>query len=320
MSRMRSHPLALPAACALALMACGPGALRAEDAPTFQALLSTNRIHIGDLVDLRVTVHHPADTRIAWPAVAADKRVVVREQRDEPQSAPGVSTRQWNLTSFAVGVHPLWTGRLAIARSDGTMVPLDGDTPTLIVESVLAGPQAERQDIKGLASWPRDGRLMRALLAIVALLLVLLAAGWFWWTRQRRPTSPAAPPPALPHEIALRALRELQARGWMDGEHVVPFYVELSGIVRRYIEDRFGLRAPEQTTEEFIRAASTSRLLSLDHQQLVEDFLAQCDLVKFARHRPEQRDMETALAAARRLVEETMLAPSPAQPTGGPAP
>ncbi|MCZ7592481.1 MAG: hypothetical protein M5U15_10150 [Kiritimatiellae bacterium] len=65
------------------------------------------------------------------------------------------------------------------------------------------------------------------------------------------------------------------------------------------------MRASEQTTEEFIRAATTSRLLQLEHQQLVIAFLEQSDLVKFARHQPAQTDMEAALAAAERLVLET---------------
>jgi len=116
---------------------------------------------------------------------------------------------------------------------------------------------------------------------------------------------PPLPPPVPPHERALHALAGLLSKHWIEQANVEPFYVELSDIVRRYIEDRFQLRAPEQTTEEFIRATANSALLSHDHRKLTSSFLEQCDLVKFARHRPGADDMRAAYSAGERLVRET---------------
>ena len=83
------------------------------------------------------------------------------------------------------------------------------------------------------------------------------------------------------------------------------FYTELSGVVRHYIEDRFGLRAPEQTTEEFLQEL-TRRLMLVDAQRLaLSHFLEQCDLVKFAKVRPTTHEGGTALRAARTFVEAT---------------
>jgi hypothetical protein len=119
------------------------------------------------------------------------------------------------------------------------------------------------------------------------------------------------PPPLKPHETALNALRDLLAKGWIESENAEPFYIELSSIIRRYLEDRFGLRAPERTTEEFIREATTSRFLSSDHQILTSEFLEQCDLVKFARYQAGREDMKNGYRAAERLVRETIPTPPP---------
>ena len=73
--------------------------------------------------------------------------------------------------------------------------------------------------------------------------------------------------------------------------------MELSAIARRYLEARFQLHAPEQTTEEFLRDAASAGKLSPAHQQLVTDFLEQSDLVKFARYQPGQPDMRAAYDA-----------------------
>ncbi|MFA7006424.1 MAG: hypothetical protein WC429_20450, partial [Verrucomicrobiia bacterium] len=66
------------------------------------------------------------------------------------------------------------------------------------------------------------------------------------------------------------------------------------------------LRAAEQTTEEFLQDMARSQRMRPTHKELLEEFLTQCDLVKFARFRPGPKDMETVLAAAMRFVDETV--------------
>ena len=90
-----------------------------------------------------------------------------------------------------------------------------------------------------------------------------------------------------------------------DAEHVDAFYVELSSIVRRYLEDRFDLRAPELTTEEFLESVQQSPDLTRAHQSLLRDFLRQADLVKFAGVKPAAEDVERSIESANRFLEET---------------
>ena len=47
-------------------------------------------------------------------------------------------------------------------------------------------------------------------------------------------------------------------------------------------------------------------MLSEDHQRLLARFLAQCDLVKFARRRVVVAEMQTLLLSARAFVEGTV--------------
>ena len=83
------------------------------------------------------------------------------------------------------------------------------------------------------------------------------------------------------------------------------FFVELSGIVRQYLEDRFQLHSPELTTDEFLEVMGGSPDLSRDHQQLLQPFLRRADLVKFAHHLPDASDVEDSIGMARRFLEET---------------
>jgi len=79
----------------------------------------------------------------------------------------------------------------------------------------------------------------------------------------------------------------------------------VSDTIRTYLEERFDLRAPERTTEEFLFELQSSMALLPPQKETLGDFLARCDLVKFARYEPVQSELEELHRCAERLVNET---------------
>lgn len=153
------------------------------------------------------------------------------------------------------------------------------------------------RDIKGLVPVPHEWWWLWVAVAVMAIAAV---AVWLW--KRRKPTAAtetAAPPSAF--EVALAALQRLRN----DNPPVEEFYTRLSDIVRRYLEDQFGLRAPERTTEEFLYEVSSDGTLLPKHKELLGMFLKEADLVKFARFRPGSDDMQRAFAAAEEFVRES---------------
>jgi len=225
------------------------------------------------------------------PAVQRDGRTVV--------------TRWWRLVGWSPGEHVIESPGVRYRVPGEDLRDADGDPTRVVVASVLgdAGETADIRDIKGpepiplnLRPWYAAGAALAALVALVLL----------WrWLRARRHLVPALRPPRPAHEVAADALRALRARQLPELGEWKEFYTTLSGIVRRYLEDRFELRAPEMTTEEFL--AETARGGALDGSQrtLLGGFLTESDLVKFARHVPTLGDSERALGAAERFVDET---------------
>jgi hypothetical protein len=114
----------------------------------------------------------------------------------------------------------------------------------------------------------------------------------------RRPRR--VPPPLPAHEIALRRLRELADRG-LATLAVETFFVEVTGLVRDYIEQAFGVRAPEQTTEEFLAQMMSSPVVAL-HRHILEPFLVAADEVKFACLRPDIAAIQRAFDTAETFV------------------
>lgn len=118
----------------------------------------------------------------------------------------------------------------------------------------------------------------------------------------RRPRP--APPPRPAHEVALERLRSLAAQDLVGKGQIEPFFVEITWIVRDYIERAFGLRAPEQTTEEFL-ANITSVASVARHREVLGPFLTAADEVKFARATPDANTIQRTFDTARDFILQT---------------
>jgi hypothetical protein len=140
----------------------------------------------------------------------------------------------------------------------------------------------------------------------------LLYAAWRWW-RKRRAQIPVVPP--VPAHV--RAKQKLtEALGLIAQPK--PFVIAVSDAARAYLEERFDFRAPERTTEEFLRELSATNLLLPAQKESLGGFLASCDLVKFAKYEPGEKELRDMHGAALKLVEETE--PQPELPPLNPQP
>jgi hypothetical protein len=137
------------------------------------------------------------------------------------------------------------------------------------------------------------------LAAAVALAAVSPFAWRAWLARRARIRRRSA------YDVARSELDGLLYGPRPDARAMDGFYVALSGIVRRYLEDRFALRSPELTTEEFLDALADSPELVRAHRRLLQEFLSGADLVKFAHFIPGPDDVESSITAAQRFLEET---------------
>lgn len=105
-----------------------------------------------------------------------------------------------------------------------------------------------------------------------------------------------------PRERALKELARLMAKHLPEKDMVKDFYLELTMIVRRYIERRHAIRAPEQTTEEFLEAVTQDRRFSPAVIKTLKEFLEAADLVKFAAHRPGKASIDRSTETARNYI------------------
>jgi hypothetical protein len=119
------------------------------------------------------------------------------------------------------------------------------------------------------------------------------------------------------HEIALEALYKLRESDLLATGQIKAYYVELTEIVRRYIEGRYFVPALELTTGELMDNLKTVAI-ETEAKAMLQDLLEHSDLVKFAKYAPVADEHERTFQLAESLVETTKLVMmAPAGPTNG---
>ncbi len=141
----------------------------------------------------------------------------------------------------------------------------------------------------------------------VGVLAVAVGLYFFWRHLKRKAEQPIVVPVIPPHERARKKLQEALALIAQPR----PFCITVSDTVRVYLEERFKFHAPERTTEEFLHELKATDLLLPDQKQSLGEFLAVCDMVKFARYEPGLTELQTLHDSAVRLIDETE--PEPAR-------
>ena len=161
-------------------------------------------------------------------------------------------------------------------------------------------------DIAAPVSLPHPLWRYRWSLITLGVLLGVVVIGVIYFIRLRQKRAVPVPPPP-PWETAYDRLRDLDLLQLPQKGMFERYYVELTGILRRYIEDRFHLRAPEETTPEFLAEVAKTDLFDAEHQRVLSGFLRHCDRVKFAQYEPTINEMEKSFAFVLRFVDETAL-------------
>lgn len=121
-------------------------------------------------------------------------------------------------------------------------------------------------------------------LAGIALGLLFAAAGvvCLLWLLVRKIRTMVRVHRMSPIERAMYELEALLKKGLPGRGFFKDFYVELTMVVRRYIERRHSVRAPNLTTEEFLAAAKENSAFTPEAVAELKSFLESADMVKFA--------------------------------------
>ena len=292
------------------------------DAPRVGASLDRTEAHVGDRLTLTVS----AIARGALPQTVQlplkldlGKFEVLDSSTTDRDLGDGNRSRRFTLQIAAYETGELELPPIVLEYTDAKGEKRRVETtsiPVSVKSLVGEDPAAEAMPLAAQRSaMMEDRRLYQALGwagAAAALLVALLIARTVLRRRRLRPRPVVILPPRPAHEIALERLAALRRRGEFDRDGYRPFFFAAAEILRAYLGQRFGFDSLELTTTEL--RAELGRIADplLDtFRARIDEFLAACDLVKFAKAPSSDVEARATLDAAEAIVAGTCAALAP---------
>ena len=147
------------------------------------------------------------------------------------------------------------------------------------------------------------------ILLLAALVAVVVLTVHFALKRKKTGMVFGKPDPKdPPHIVALRSLDRIRGEKlWQKGNQK-QYYTEITDTLRVYIEQRFGIKTIERTSNEILVDLSVKDLAPSDYEAL-KDLFGTADLVKFAKYSATEAENENAVPVAVRLrfVNDTFM-------------
>ena len=289
----------------LAMAACGGPKAPWPEAPVgamdLKIAVEPSRATLLQPITVQLDLYRRKDLEVEFAPVVEPKDFLAETRvGEEVPLGPGFWRRTTLVLRPVRGPGELTLPSFSARAKDGTIA---ASTPEQKIDVVTAlGDKGDAIEA------PRDpfGPAPRLWWYVLSGMLGAGLLAGLWALMQRRTARPATAAVAVPaHVKALRALGRLRTQSRITPREIETFYVEVSDVLRVYLEERFGLRAPERTTEEFLRDLEGGAQLAREHRAELERFLSQCDLVKFAAYVPTEDDHLATFALAEAFVERT---------------
>ncbi|MFQ5649343.1 MAG: hypothetical protein ACE5IY_05325 [bacterium] len=271
-------------------------------------------ITIGDRIRYTVELRHSPAIEVQRPAVA--ENLGAFEIKDytphDPVEEDGevIERVDYIISTFEVGefeIPPLLFHY--VIPGDSTRHELRTRKIKIVVASMKPSEAGDVRGIKVPHGLQEDYRKIIIWSSIALAFLVLVAISFYIWRRRKAgkgilPQKVEPPRPA--HEIALEELTALKASSLLAEGRVKAYYSHMSDIIRRYIEGRYFIVALEMTTRELIEELQNAEVED-ETIALIQEFLAVCDLVKFAKYQPGAKAHDATFDKAFNLVQRTKL-------------
>lgn len=266
-------------------------------------------VSIGDWITLHLEVSGPKDTTVTWPSFHEALKDFEFVKQGEPKTVSNDQNTTSNvdvvITKFDEGKYsiPALTIQYKTSKTSGT---LQSNPISITVIGVKVDTSKDIKDIKPPLSL---GISWREILPYIFGAIAAIALIWaINYVRKKRKKGEKIYQPQVPsrpaHEIALEALRKLEAEKlWQQGR-VKEYHSRVSDIVRTYIEHTLSINAMEMTTD-LILSSSEIKALNQRNKNELQELLERADLVKFAKYQPLANEHEASMKNAFSFVEST---------------
>lgn len=259
---------------------------------TVSARLDSSRALIGDQLTLHLRVEKSAGASVSFPPYAdtlSGKIEIVRKSGISITTGPNgklVLNQDLLITVFDTGLIEIPPQPFAI--QNGSLKETLHTQPIALQIRSLPVDTTIR-DIKVNMRTPVNAQeVFPYFLGLIALALLVIATIFIVNKVRRKDTKTIEIGPSEPAEvIALRQLEQLRVEKPWIHKPVKMYYINLTDILRHYIERRYHIMALEQTTDEILKDLKKTGSTANNLEKLAS-ILKLADLVKFAKLIPDE--------------------------------
>jgi len=291
----------------MALSGCAKAKKESSGPITVKAAVDKTTVAIGDKIKYTIFIEKDKDVEVEASAFGENLGNFAIKDFGSKRSVSGnkENISQWYILDTYV------TGKATIPKvtikykreKDKDWSRSETNEISVEVKSSLnkAGFNVQMRDIKEPVGLPSTINKYLILGGLLLLAVLGLLAGYLLKKNKEEKTIPKKPA----HEIAYEQLEALRVKNYVSQGKIKEYYTEISDIIRHYLENRFRLRAPEMTTEEFLISARDAVELISEHKNLLKEFLLCCDLVKFAKYAPSVDEVNSIFDSAKNFIDQT---------------
>ncbi len=266
--------------------------------------VDTTKIRIGEQIEYKIFVDKDTLKDVAFPILNLDslKKLEVVESFNI-DSVNNQIFRKYTLTSFD-------SGRYMLPRQGVMVNNVEVYTDSLFIDVTTVEVDTLKQKLFPIKSIEEEPYVFDDFKEYLWWLLgVLLLAGLIWYLLKRRKKKVEEKKIEIPpFEEAKQRLKELDSKNLVQQNRVKLYYVELTDIVRTFIERELNIPALESTTDELldiINDFNASSKLGIPKETIfkLKKLLQEADLVKFAKSHPMVNEIELHRRDAENIIE-----------------
>ncbi len=263
--------------------------------------IDTTRIRIGEQIQYQIIVDETEDVR--FPKLFLDdlKRIEVVESF-KIDSLKNQLIKKYALTSFDSGRYVLPAQTVFIKDKMFLTDSVIIDVATVATDTI----KQPMYNIKNIKKEPYT--FVDIITAYWWLIVLIIVIGIILYFVLKDKVIHYEKDKLQPFDRAMQRLKELDSKQLLEQHKIKLYYVELTDIVRTFIEREMNIPALESTTDELLETIidfNDSSNLKIPKETIdkLKKLLQEADLVKFAKSKPVSNEIEAHRGSAENIID-----------------